>query len=377
MAINAYVGVPGSGKTYEVVASVILPAFLNGRRIVTNIEGVSQDKFLDYIDEQNKSKKERTRIDYSSLGTIIKVNDEDVLKPNFFPYKGSLEETIAKNGDLICLDEIWRIFDDNKKILEEHKSFLAEHRHFVNERGNTSDLVVINQSISNVPKFIKDRIENTYKMTKLLAIGMRNRYRVDVYSGAKLYKTNLIQSIQAKYNPKIFKLYKSYDNDNAKEQSIDNRGNIFRNTWFILKMLFSLLFIIGGSIYLYNTYNKQTSLPNEEKNVITHNEDKQDKKQMLTTNYKNSSFREQEQEEIYHSAEKDKGLSNKWRIIGYIKKDNKNLVILTDDKYIRYEYLSSFSNDGNLLSGHIDGYRVTFYSGQTSRTEKDKEAKKW
>lgn len=204
MAINAYVGVPGSGKTYEVVSSVILPAFLNGRRIITNIEGISQDNFLDYIDEQNKSKKERNRIDYSSLGTIIKVNDEDVLKPNFVPYKASLNETIAKNGDLICLDEIWRIFDDSKKILEEHKSFIAEHRHFVNEKGNTSDLVVINQSISNVPKFIKDRIENTYKMTKLLAIGMRNRYRVDVYSGSRLYKTNLIQSIQAKYNPQIF-----------------------------------------------------------------------------------------------------------------------------------------------------------------------------
>lgn len=376
MAINAYVGVPGSGKTYEVVSSVILPAFLNGRRIVTNIEGISQDNFLDYVDEQNKSKKEKDRIDYSSLGTIIKVNDEDVLKPNFFPYKASLEETIAKNGDLICLDEIWRIFDDNKKILEEHKSFIAEHRHFVNERGNTSDLVVINQSISNIPKFIKDRLENTYKMTKLLAIGMRNRYRIDVYSGSRLYKTNLIQSIQAKYNPKVFKLYKSYDNDNAKEQSIDNRNNIFKSTWFLLKMLFSLLFVIGGSIYLYNTYNKQITLSDKEYTSGQINQ-QQDPNQKKTTVYKSESFREREQEEISTSIEKDKGLSSKWRIIGYIKKDNKNLVILTDDKYIRYEYLSSFSNDGNLLSGHIDGYRVTFYSGQTSKTEKDKEVKKW
>ncbi|HDV7208520.1 TPA: hypothetical protein RJ161_002323 [Mannheimia haemolytica] len=375
MAINAYVGVPGSGKTYEVVSSVILPAFLNGRRIITNIEGISQDNFLDYIDEQNKSKKERNRIDYSSLGTIIKVNDEDVLKPNFVPYKASLNETIAKNGDLICLDEIWRIFDDSKKILEEHKSFIAEHRHFVNEKGNTSDLVVINQSISNVPKFIKDRIENTYKMTKLLAIGMRNRYRVDVYSGSRLYKTNLIQSIQAKYNPQIFKLYKSYDSDNAKEQSIDSRNNIFKSTWFILKMLFSVLFIIGGSIYLYNTYNKQTTLPIEEEKPSLN---KQQEKQKYTNPIiSNDWFIKNEEEEISNSIEKDKGLSSKWRIIGYIKKDNKNLAILTDDKYIRYEYLSSFSNDGNLLSGHIDGYRVTFYSGQTPKTEKDKEAKKW
>ncbi|WP_143931429.1 zonular occludens toxin domain-containing protein [Rodentibacter pneumotropicus] len=39
MAINAYVGIPGSGKTYEVVHSVILPAFLAGRRICNQYRG--------------------------------------------------------------------------------------------------------------------------------------------------------------------------------------------------------------------------------------------------------------------------------------------------------------------------------------------------
>lgn len=37
MAISAYVGVPGSGKSYEVVKSVILPAIKSGRRVVSNI----------------------------------------------------------------------------------------------------------------------------------------------------------------------------------------------------------------------------------------------------------------------------------------------------------------------------------------------------
>lgn len=52
MAINAYVGIPGSGKTYEVVRSLILPAFIKGRRIVTNIVGIDEQKFIDYALKQ-------------------------------------------------------------------------------------------------------------------------------------------------------------------------------------------------------------------------------------------------------------------------------------------------------------------------------------
>ncbi|WP_280528188.1 zonular occludens toxin domain-containing protein [Dickeya dadantii] len=49
MSITAYIGINGSGKTYEVVRSVILPAFLNGRRIVTNITGVTNEKFIEFV----------------------------------------------------------------------------------------------------------------------------------------------------------------------------------------------------------------------------------------------------------------------------------------------------------------------------------------
>lgn len=48
MAILAYVGIPGSGKSYEVVSSVILEHFRKGRRIVSNIEGVTHQKLVDY-----------------------------------------------------------------------------------------------------------------------------------------------------------------------------------------------------------------------------------------------------------------------------------------------------------------------------------------
>lgn len=242
MAINAYIGIPGSGKSYEVVKSVILPAFMNGRRIVTNIVGIDKEAITDYVYKLRGNDK---NFNPNNLGEIIVVEDKDVLQDNFFPFKGSFDDqTIAKSGDLICLDEVWRIFDSEKSIKETHKSFLAEHRHFTNEKGETCDLVVINQAINNIPKFIKDRIETTYRMSKLSALGFTSRYRIDVYTGARIYKSNLINSIQSKYDKDIFKLYKSYDGNNAKEQKIDSRNNYFKSFKFISIIILMIFFLL-------------------------------------------------------------------------------------------------------------------------------------
>lgn len=47
MAISAYIGIPGSGKSYEAVYNVIIPAFTSGRRVVTNIYGLQKDKITE------------------------------------------------------------------------------------------------------------------------------------------------------------------------------------------------------------------------------------------------------------------------------------------------------------------------------------------
>ncbi|OKX16986.1 hypothetical protein AWP89_00845, partial [Escherichia coli] len=48
MAISAYVGIPGSGKSYEVVSSVIIPACMSGRRVISNIYGFSAGGIYDF-----------------------------------------------------------------------------------------------------------------------------------------------------------------------------------------------------------------------------------------------------------------------------------------------------------------------------------------
>ena len=67
MAINAYTGLMGSGKTYEVVSSVVLPALLKGRRVVSNIEGLDYEEIADAMGTALGTVKSRLRLALSHL----------------------------------------------------------------------------------------------------------------------------------------------------------------------------------------------------------------------------------------------------------------------------------------------------------------------
>ncbi|WP_262404531.1 zonular occludens toxin family protein [Aggregatibacter actinomycetemcomitans] len=240
MAISAYVGIPGSGKSYEVVSSVIVENYLKGRRIVTNIEGITDEKVREYCLNKKNAKED-------DLGQLIRVSDEDCQRDDFFPYKGSDDNTICKSGDLICIDEVWRIFPTNE-IKSNHRSFIAEHRHFTDEEtGVCCDLVVINQSVTGIPRFIKDRIETTFLMSRLVSLGLGKRYRVNVYTGVKCNKQGLVAQYQNKYNEDIFKLYKSFDGVNGKQSVVDDRQNFFKSGTFRLMVIF----VIGAFSYSF------------------------------------------------------------------------------------------------------------------------------
>jgi zona occludens toxin len=49
MPITAYTGLMGSGKSYECVSSVIVPAIKKGRRVVTNVDGIDSDAMTNSI----------------------------------------------------------------------------------------------------------------------------------------------------------------------------------------------------------------------------------------------------------------------------------------------------------------------------------------
>lgn len=343
MAILAYVGIPGSGKSYEVVSSVILEHFKKGRRIVSNIVGVTQSKLFDYCVSKGANPEE--------LGEFISISDEQCQQADFFPYKGS-ENSICRAGDLICLDEVWRIFP-SEKIHENHRSFLAEHRHFTNpDTGECCDLVVINQSVAQLPRFIKDRIETTYRMSKLSALGMSNRYRVDVFSGAKITKSNRTLQLQRKYNKEIFSLYKSYDGVNGKENTIDGRGNILKSFQFKIMIVLIILLFSSG----FHGFNSFFNMGNTDKDKVGVKADSG------IENIENLPVEKRVVQTVVNYT--PPRISEKWRITGELSKDGESFVILSDTVgRLRFEPRSSFSYSGRMLEGVIDGEVVNYYSG--------------
>lgn len=371
MAISAYVGIPGSGKSYEVVLSVILENYIKGRRIVTNIEGISDDKVSDYCLTKKGAKED-------DLGSLVKVTDEDCQRDDFFPYKGSYGSTICKAGDLICIDEVWRIFPTNE-IKENHRSFIAEHRHFTDEiTGVCCDLVVINQSVSGIPRFIKDRIETTFVMSRLVALGFKKRYRVNVYVGVKCNKQGLVAQYQNKFNDEIFKLYKSFDGVNGKQTVIDDRQNFFKSGTFRLMMIFIVL-AFSYSYYSLKDFispKKQDSEQVQEAEEVKERENKEDFKPNNTAiNKVNESTNNDDFGgfgDIYRSMKaKDELvrnnkelLSKNWRITGELVKEGRLFVVLIDRKNnLRLEPRSLFVNEGRSLKGVIGGEVVSYYSG--------------
>lgn len=343
MAILAYVGSPGSGKSYEVVKSVILPAILSGRRVVSNVYGLDKDKIYQYLLKKNRKAEE------SKLGDLIYVENEQCLESDFLPSMENME-SFCQAGDLIVIDEVWRIWGNDKDIPKNHRSFIAEHRHFSHkETGVTCDLVVINQDVAQIPRFIKDRIETTYRIQKHFSLGLKSFYRVDVFQGAKLFKSNRITYYQEKYDKEIFSLYKSYENDNAKEVVIDKRQSIFSSPW--IKML---IFIVPA-IFLYSFYNLYL--------VFSGGEEQKDgsdiKKQDISINKQNKN------DFVINSYQSIiKPLSIKWRITGELIKNGNAFVILADNQgNLRLEPRSQFQFSGRMLQGEIEGQLVNYYSG--------------
>lgn len=250
MAIKAYCGRMGGGKTYEVVSSVIVPAIGRGRRVVTNIAGLNYDAICDYLTAQG--------VDDDKFGELVCVSHADVETADFWLTETKMNENkkaTIQPGDLIALDEIWRFWEGfaSRKMPDDVMNFVRMHRHFVHEgSGLSCDLAIITQDVMDIARRVRAVVSETYVMTKLLMIGRPNQYRVAVFTG---YKTSAkpLNDFFRTYNKKIFPLYSSHSQKkeggaDAVEENIDSRGNLFG------RKMFKYVIPISIPIFLYTIY---------------------------------------------------------------------------------------------------------------------------
>lgn len=243
MPINAYVGLQGSGKTYEVVESVILPALRQHRRIVTNVSGLKLEAIKAYFLETYK--------EIVELNVVVIGNKELQSEKLLYSGEDGPQDTIVQPGDLVIIDEAFRIWGTEAKIPMAQMIFFREHRHYINpQTGVACDLVLISQAIEDVHRKLRVVVERTFLMRKIKELGLNGSYTVHQYERGYIRKSALINSWRKSYDPKVYGLYDSYAVKSGaaggNESVVDKRQNILadKSLWFYVGLV-TLLGVSG------------------------------------------------------------------------------------------------------------------------------------
>lgn len=235
MAISAYVGLMGSGKSYNAVKNVLIPAWKQQRKTYTNIP-------LDIeLIEQHFGV---TPVQF----TIEEIQEDET----WFDQ--------VENGSVVVLDECWELWPAGTKstnIRLDQKDFLTKHRHKVGENGKIVEPVFVTQDLSQLASFVRNLVNTTYHHVKQDQIGVNNRYRVDVYSGAvtgqKPPVKRRIREFYGKYESDTFIYYKSQTQSKSDlhgdEQSTDKRNNILKSPMMIFYAVFP--FVVLAFVIFY------------------------------------------------------------------------------------------------------------------------------
>lgn len=352
MSLKAYCGIPGSGKTYEVVSVVILGALARGRRVITNIAGINHQAMADHLVDQG--------VDADKVGQIVTVPHERVTDADFWLTESGNAQAKAQGfdnaelrilpGDLVALDEIWRFWQgfaakdsDGKKRPDAVTNFMRMHRHFTHpESGVACDLAIITQDVMDIARQTRAVVEETYRMEKLTAIGSAKRYRVDVCPRGQTRR--VLRQLQREYNPAYFPFYKSHSDRKegdaaAKEENIDNRGNILQGA------LFKFVLPVGAVVFLIAFFSvKSFFTPKDPPSVST---------AAVPAGATAAS--------THKSAGQD--LSDTWRVVGWIG-GSPLRVVLTDGRHQRIIEPPSWKMTGLSVEAFLpSGEAVTPWTG--------------
>lgn len=350
MPINVYTGLMRSGKSYEVVSQVILEAIAQGRRVVTNVDGINGDLIRTYVAEKRKLSLEK-------LGHVLHVTNEDVFRPNFLPFyddaKTAHTDTVVQPGDLVAIDEAWRFWGTDCKLIKEHKSFFLEHGHFTHpETGVACDLVLMIQDMGTLHRFVKNVVAFSFRTHKKVSFGLNNTYSVVMWEGSKMNKQTRIGDWVRRYNKEVFPLYSSFKGGaQGKTVNVDKRQNIFANPrlWGMVALC-----VFGGAYGFRNVWKFFHPAPVAS---IAKSDDAAGSK-------KPASLSASTPAAPVDSSSVQPGVSSSWRVAGRYRRGMESWVLLIDAAgRLRQESPSLIAGAGLSAVGVVDGQLVTTYSG--------------
>ncbi|EMM5790143.1 hypothetical protein AAH252_006395, partial [Pseudomonas aeruginosa] len=213
MAIDAYVGKPGHGKSYGVVEHVIIPSLKQDRHVVTNIP-LEVDMLL---------------MDFG--GTIEQLPEDWFEREDLADF--------APPGSVLVLDELWRRWPKGQKTNDApmaDKKLLAEHRHRVDKKNRSMRVVMVTQDLDQLASWATLLVETTYRIVKK----SKTMFRVDIYNGVAKGdsppKSKLLRSTAGRFKPDVYRYYKSATQSETgsvgDESKADSRASFLRSWGF-------------------------------------------------------------------------------------------------------------------------------------------------
>lgn len=352
MAINAYCGVMGSGKSYEVVQGPLLDAIASGRRVVTNVDGINEAKIHEYLVAKGRG-------DGSRFGAVVHVRTDDMTKAGFFPreHESSAGATITPGfvepGDLLVVDEAWKLWASDKKISDEHMAFFRMHRHFTHVRtGVACDVVLMIQGIGDLHRKLKEVVELSFRMHKLKSLGLSSGYRVEQYEGWKQNNKTRVGTYVRKYSKDVFPLYKSYAGVGGTEAVVDKRQNILANKrlWLVIGVM--VVMSVLSVRFLWSFFHR-----------AAHGTTAAAVAPLAASSVAASGSVGAVSGGVPASSSKST-FSENWRIVGSYSGPGRAWVVVADSAgRLRMESPSMFQNTGVVRVGTVDGEPVSTFSG--------------
>lgn len=333
MAITAYTGVPGSGKSYALMAMVILPGLQAGRRVLTNLAGIDADKVRQYV---------------NGAGELVLFTGEQTLAPGFFPDEDTPDApSVLKPGDLMVFDEVRISWNPSGKLDPAILKFLRYHRHFVSSDGQSTDVVLATQMLTDLHRDYKGCVERNYKFKKMNTLGLNNRYVWNMWEGAVQRRGEQIANGNGSYDPAVFALYSSYIGGVGKEVKTDKRSQVVSIGKVVIYVMVAVV-IFGGAAWAVSRVFKVPKQGGAVASGTANN--------IGVVGAAGSPV-------AGGAARSNTGappVSVRWRIAGVITAGNLNVVVVLDpDGNSRYERPENFESvEGRPFAGMIDGERV-------------------
>ncbi|MCM2263553.1 MAG: zonular occludens toxin domain-containing protein [Desulfuromonadales bacterium] len=231
--ILLFIGLPGSGKTYEAVTKIVAN-LAKGREVFTNIEGLDDPDCRHVIQEL-------CDLDDFTFENSLHFLEADQVS-HFWEH--------ITDGSFVLVDEVhkyWNSRDFQKTDNRLLSDWASTHRH----SGN--DVVMMTQKPEKLDSQVRSLAQWTHEFRKLNMFGrfVRNGYQVFIYEGEPSGKPLSTQF--RSYNPKFFKAYKSYTNSDIQELGVVKAPNIL-NHWSVWCCL--VAFVVFGVFFSKSSFSK-------------------------------------------------------------------------------------------------------------------------